>query len=245
VGRQPAYKLAAQPPPNITQRLQQLAIDLKLTPLQKRFTEALAADSNANKTDAYIAATGETNRKAASERGAVMIRNKKVQRYYREIMDAGHVALGERSRYRIMTAWEMRGRLSEIARADYKDFVRVLPTGGFEFDLQACIAAGKSWLIKELSHDAETGAAKVKLHDSMEAIKTLAKIEGLMQEGAPPATPAVLHRTLVLNILSQPEARQLMDTLGQRVIAAELAAPSPDMPEPPHGSESEPTDSPP
>jgi len=216
-------KLAAQPPPNITQRLLQLAIDLKLTPIQKRFTEALAADSNASKTEAWIAATGETSRAVASTKGGAAFRKKKVQRYYREIMDAGHVALGERARFRIMTAWEIRGRLSEIARADYKDFVTITPTGAFEFDLQACIAAGKSWLIKELSHDAETGAPKVKLHDAADALKTLAKIEGLMLEAAPPATPAVMHRTLVLNILSQPEARQLMDTLGQRVIAAELA----------------------
>lgn len=230
MGRVSAYKLANQPPPNITQRLLQLSIDLKLTPLQKRFAEALAADSNASKPDAYIACTGEESRSKASYKAMRLFNSKKVQRYYREIMDSGHVALAERSKYRIMTAWEIRGRLSEIARADYKDFVRVKPNGAFEFDLQACIASGKSWLIKELRHDAETGAPIVKLHDSAEALKTLAKIEGLMQEAAPPQTPAVLHRTLVLNILSQPESRELMDTLGQRVIAAELSAPAPDVP---------------
>lgn len=224
MGRTPVYKLVAQPPPNITQRLLQLSADLKMTALQKRFTEALAADPNANKTDAYIAVSGEENRLTAGYRGGRLFRNKKVQRYYREIMDAG-TAQAERARIRIMTAWEIRSRLSEIARADIRDFVRITPTGAFEFDLQAAFAAGKGHLIKELTHDAETGAPKIKLHDTMDALKTLAKIEGLMQDAAPTPPPAVQHRTLVLNILSQPDARRLMDDLGQRVIAAELAAP--------------------
>lgn len=211
--------IASYQPIRITDRLAQLAIDLHLNSRQKRFAEALAADPNADQAEAYMIVTGEKDRAKASGRAAALMRSRKVKLYYREILESGTPS-ADRAHMRIMKAWEIRARLSEIARADYKDFVQLTPGGGFQFDLEGCIATGKSFLIKEVSHDPETGAPRVRLHDAMEALKVLAKIEGLMHDPTPPPTAAVQHRTLILNLLSQPDARRLMDDLGQRVLAA-------------------------
>lgn len=107
---------------------------------------------------------------------------------------------------------EVLERLSNQAAVDMADFVRLTPTG-FEVDLASAIENGKGPLIKELYHDAETGAPRIKLHDAQAALNTLAKIHGLFSDAPPAAPPAQVNVALVLAQLSPSALAELVSAL--------------------------------
>jgi len=134
----------------------------------------------------------------------------------------GHVQKAERA----MGASEAIDRLSDIARlpdtelADMADFITLIRPEeaakrrdparaagcGFYIDLAKALKRGKTHLIRELAHDAETGAPKIKLQDNLavwelsrKALSDLATIYGLKKGSRPPEPPKVeLWRLLEL-----------------------------------------------
>jgi hypothetical protein len=112
----------------------------------------------------------------------------RVQRAEQQITDGG------------MSEAEAIARLTAIARGSLEPFIRFVG-GGFELDVAQGLKAGMGPLLSELTHDAETGAPRIWLHDPLKAIHLLARLKGWMRDDSPPAPQPNLTIVNVLRSL--------------------------------------------
>lgn len=136
-----------------------------LTPKRRRFVEEYTGRHMGNATQAAIAAG--YSEKTASQIGYQLLQHPSVSE-----------AVEDRLEEQAMGSDEVLARLADMGRADMDDFVRVNENGYPVIDLSYAEEAGLLHLVKEISYDSD-GRPKVKLHDSKDALKTLAKVHGL------------------------------------------------------------------
>lgn len=172
--------------PDVTE-LDRLARDLRLTPKQRRFAEALAADPSGNKTLAALAAG--CGSAAARFRGSKWLAMPKVRRYVESLRTAAQLALERRTADAVMSAAEVQERLTTLARADLGAHLEVDADGV----PRVKIDPAQTYILREVStrhgpEDEVRGGAtwtetKVRVADPRPALEALARIKGL-GEGA-------------------------------------------------------------
>jgi hypothetical protein len=99
-----------------------VASRLRLTPLQRRFAEALAADPERNQTRAARAAGAD---KDAAVRGSKLVRLGKVREYLQALSAESDHAERRQTAHAVISAREVLQALSAQARADITDFLRI------------------------------------------------------------------------------------------------------------------------
>ena len=90
-------------------------------------------------------------------------------------------AIEERLKAEAMSANEVLGALTEIARGDYSRYIEVYGNGQLvRFDLEKAEAEGKLHLVREWK--TTLGGYRLKFHDRLKALELLAKAQGLLKE---------------------------------------------------------------
>lgn len=98
-----------------------------------------------------------------------LLRHPKVQAYLKKRMEE-----------MAMTADEVLMRFSMVARSQVGDVVTLTPTGHLTFDAQKVME--NRHLIRSFGFDSN-GQPKVEFHDSMDALKQVARVLGMLKDG--------------------------------------------------------------
>jgi phage terminase small subunit len=83
-----------------------------------------------------------------------------------------------------LSADEVLARLSDMARADMRDFIKPIDVGDrvvMLVDLGKALAEGKSHLIKKVKYNAQ-GGLEIELHDSQAALEKVGRHYGLFKD---------------------------------------------------------------
>ena len=135
---------------------------------QQRFVDAFIGEANCNRTKA--AKLAGYSDATAQEQGSRLYADAKIR-----------TAIDERMNDLAMSAKEILGRISAIARGSLADFIDVQPGGKkFILNLEKAEKAGVMHLLSELQ-ELEHGP-KIKLHSALEALTLLGKRHGLFVE---------------------------------------------------------------
>lgn len=134
-----------------------------LTYRQRLFVEAYLGKANGNATE------------AARQAGYAWPDRQGTQQLAKSSVRA---AISLRAAEAGMDANEVLGRLSDLARADMSDFLKVDKDGGYKIDLNKAKRRNKLSLIKKLT-PTKFGLG-IELHDPMAALDRMAKYHGLM-----------------------------------------------------------------
>lgn len=195
-----------------------------LTPKQRRFAEALAADPERNQTKAALAA-GSPNEKQAAITGARWIRLSKVRSYIDALTSEGQKLAKARVGQVVMTAAEVQERLSKQARSDIGVHLKIHEDGHYTVELdpdhtdivraikvrQGADRDGMPWSETEL-----------KVADPNVPLQALARIYGLDKSDRPDQPGArTLNINVLLGRLDDGELRNLKTLLAR---AQELGA---------------------
>lgn len=220
------------------ERLLQLADALKLSDQQRTFCEMLLVDPDRVATTAALAAG--CPKASAHVQGSRWLKLDKIRAYIVGIERETGLAQtkAEAVESRVMSAQEVLERLSDHARVDVGDFISIvhasdiLPAetlpgaqsnavkrlSGFVIDIEKALNAGKGHLVKEISHDAETGAPKLKLVDSQSALDKLAKYHRLYGDEKPVDNSVTVLQVLQVIQAQRPEAKALPLAIGRALL---------------------------
>jgi hypothetical protein len=168
-----------------------VASRLRLTPLQRRFAEALAADPERNQTRAARAAGAS---KDAAVRGSKLVRLGKVREYLQTLSADAARTESRRTADAVVSAREVLEALSAHARADFADFLRIEPgprcshcgRGGdrVELDVAQGIRRGKGQLVSRYVSRGKGRGGSLTLVSSLRALTLLGRFYGLENGGA-------------------------------------------------------------
>jgi phage terminase small subunit len=90
-----------------------------------------------------------------------------------------------RLKERQLSADEVLARLSDMARADMRDFIKPIDVGNDRIvmlvDLGKALAEGKTHLIKKVKYNAQ-GGLEIELHDSQAALEKVGRHYGLFKD---------------------------------------------------------------
>lgn len=203
--------------------LDKLATDMGLTPMQRRFCEAYAADPDHNGQKAAEAAG--VNPRTARTRASKWLTNANIASYMKQLMAEGKALALKRTASVVMTAAEVQERLSRQARADIGYHLELTEDGGYRVKLDpertdiirgikiksGCDKDGMPWTETEL-----------RVNDPNTPLQALARIYGLDKTDRPdPPGSRTLNLTVVLGKLSEDELRNLKSLLAR---AQEISA---------------------
>lgn len=194
--------------------LDKLATDLKLTPMQRRFCEAYAADPDRNATRAAIAAGCGKKPEVTAYKWQ---RLTKTRSYLDALMAEG------RKLSQVKTG-EVVGTLAEalalktaaMRHAHPQQYLEVTPSGSLAYNHEAILNAPPGTL-KDIDRD-ETGDIKPRFHDAQAAA------DSLIEHYTGKNKPAEGNKTLILNILSNLPPEVIQGAVGNLLEAAEDTA---------------------
>lgn len=93
--------------------------------------------------------------------------------------------IDRRLKERQLSADEVLARLSDMARADMRDFIRFIDVGNNRIvpmvDLGKALAEGKTHLIKKVKYNSQ-GGLEIELHDSQAALEKVGRHYGLFTD---------------------------------------------------------------
>jgi Terminase small subunit len=167
-------------------RLAAIATELRLTPIQRRFAEALASDPERNQTRAARAAGAG---KDAAVRGAKLVRLGKVGTYLHHLSEEAQARIERETERTVGDAAKVIRGLWDIVNSSVVDFLRYDPPGprcihcgrrgasGLFVDPREVIEQGKGAEIKRLKFWTDGGS--IELYDRVKALGMLARVYGL------------------------------------------------------------------
>lgn len=206
----------AQDEPEPERDWDKLARDLRLSGTQRRFAEAwavaFAADPNVTATAVQRSVDPEgQSAGTASVRGNAKLRNPRVKAYISALL--GDAAASARTRGAVMGAREVMERLSEQARADLGDHLRIRRDGSHEVRLnRKRTKTLRSIETVKRSPDGTVRRDKIQVSDPVPPLRSLARIYGL-ETPDQPGPPPVQIRVELLRQLPEADLRQLLPVM--------------------------------
>lgn len=122
-----------------------------------------------NGTDAYMATYPKASYNTARANAAALLANTNIQEEIKRRFDE-----------RKMGPEEVVAELSDIARSDMSDFIKIKEgVKGFYLDLEGASKKGLLKLIKKIKYNAK-GQPEIELHDKLAALQTVGKANGAL-----------------------------------------------------------------
>jgi phage terminase small subunit len=148
-----------------------------------------------NATEAYSRAYPGASRETARRNGSALLTNTDISE-----------EVERRLKERQLSADEVLARLSDMAKADMRDFIKPIDVGNDRIvmlvDLGKALAEGKTHLIKKVKYNAQ-GGLEIELHDSQAALEKVGRHYGLfkdLQEVTGPGGGPITFKEVVVEL---------------------------------------------
>lgn len=213
-----------------------LAEQLKLPTRERRFCEALVTDPEQHAgRAALVAGVPYTSRRVTACR---WLKKNRVQTYLNALRSAAGatpvaVAVSPvtprdiaqvEARAAVASAQEVLERLTAQARLDPTRYYRTTPAGAVELDLERVRAEGAGNCVSEVGHEPESGAPRLRWHDSQKALDKLSRYYGLYKDETTSNKTININTINILAQLSPAAKEELARALLGQVVDAEVVS---------------------